>query len=303
MAWIESHVWLTLAGAVLGALILGSLIAWFMTRRNFRKPMDRAFLERDVAYAELAQAKGEMDSLYAALRKRQDSAEAREEEFRGELESRASRIEILESELDAARRGQPYTAPAEPVATASVPEPQPAIAPAEPDPEMIDLIERNRFLATRIGSMEETIEALNQKLSEAEATGDLFEPDATPEPVDTAKTQFLMAFLKQRVAGLEQLVLSQPQPATVSDRSPEQVEGDDTETEPSPRDKELMARLRWRNRYLEGRLAYFEEKKAATKLPPEPVEHPSDILLRLLDELDATGIHPKPTHSPRKNRA
>lgn len=268
---IHEYVWFVLGGAAFIAFVLGLIIRGMLSAGKTR----RATVERDVAITELEQVRGELDSLYAAQRKQREQAAASANITPEELQERDERLARMSSELEGAKSELQALRDARQEAPADT-------APATDD-EAGELKSRNAFLEERVGELEARLHDLAQQGTDAPAE------DGDPEE----KKDWQIGFLKSRVTALEEKLLEAGDGA----QAPEEAEADKTA------DEEL-ARLRWRNRYLEGRLAYFEEAPAedpagrpeALKSVPEPASgpeggdgpEPADIAVADNDE----GEHP-----------
>jgi predicted flap endonuclease-1-like 5' DNA nuclease/BMFP domain-containing protein YqiC len=178
------------------------------------------------------------------------------------------RVGALETEISAAA-----VAPAPPI---EVPEPT-ATDPAQ---------EKTRWQAAYLRTRVDALEA--KLLSQAEPIADTEASSAAPEPIVAAtptevvadpadeKVRWQAAYLRTRVDALEAKLLAQ---AAATPNDAETAPMPEPEPEPTPQadtqavDEEL-AQLRWRNRYLEGRLAYFEQ---APEEGVETVEETVDV--------------------------
>ena len=238
MNYVHEYIWYVLGAAALIAFLLAWIIRGAMSSGKRR----RATVERDIALTELEQVRNELDSLYAAQRKQKETtAGAVPSSMEGEIRDRDEQIKRMSDELASAKASlqtlrETQSAAAEPaVETASN--------------ELTDLRSRNTSLEGEV----ETLQAQVRELTEAAAKSD----EATPAQADTAdedKLVWQVDYLKSRVAALEEQIVS-----AEATQSPSNVVAAKPEADTSAADEEL-ARLRWRNRYLEGRLAYFEER-------------------------------------------
>lgn len=236
MDMIHEYIWFVVGGAAFVAFLLGLIIRGMMSAGKTR----RATVERDVAITELEQVRSELDSLYAAQRKQREQAAATSAIAPEELKERDERLAQVSRELEDAK-----------VELQALREARNA-SPEESagSNEAGELQSRNAWLEERVGELEAKIHEMGQApAASAEDEG--------PEQ----KKDWQIDFLKSRVAALEEKL----------------VEGASAEAAPAeaPVDKaadEELARLRWRNRYLEGRLAYFEESPAEEAAAPPPAE-------------------------------
>jgi predicted flap endonuclease-1-like 5' DNA nuclease len=268
MQWMIANMWMALAAATFLGLLFGFSFRGLLSSNSVR----RARVEREIAKTELTQAKAEVDALYAAQRKRKEEgaqAVGGDDTLRAELDERETRISALGEELAAAREelDQLRSAPkpdesnvTENLGSAAVGAVAGALLSDGDDKELTELRDRNAWLEDRVVALEADVSAAAVASPPAEAP-------AEPTP-NVDKLNWQAAYLRQRVDALEAKLLSQgpseeapaPEPhevaapvlAAVPDSAPE----DDDAKKAAD---EEMARLRWRNRYLEGRLAYFEE--------------------------------------------
>ncbi len=220
----------------------------------------RAQVDRDVAKTELEQSRTEVDALYAAQRRRQE-----------ETAQTVSGDDRLQNELD----------------------------------------ERE----TKLSGLSDELSAARQELDtlKAQANGGAEVSDVA---TSDSELQERNTWLEQRVAELE---------ADLSSDTPsEQIAGE------AGAGNEELAQLRWRNRYLEGRLAYHEDDAAAqddaaqeAELDAAPVEdisaddvetetqveavadpvaeddeHPSEAVLKALDDVNIVGVQPTSADAP-----
>lgn len=268
MTWLVAHMWIALAGAALVALLLGwSLRGMLLTGR-----LRRAEVDRDVTKVELSEARDEIERLFAAQRKLlagQGGAQAFEAAqvspqadpaLEQQLAETLSALRLAREELDALKAAPPVLAPA----------PEMAALPAIDGAAML----RTKELEAQVAGLEADLAEARRALTDAEvARAEAVAAAATvPAPVQTEaapaaeadpKLTWKVSYLALRVKALENEVAAQPAlaaaPAAVEEAAPaaapsapEAPKAD----EESP--EEELARLRWRNRFLEGRLAYFE---------------------------------------------
>lgn len=234
MTILIEYIWVAIAAAGL----LGFLVSWVLRGMMLAGKKRRATVERDVALTELEQVRGELDSLYAAQRKQKESAAtstlAGGEEQGANLARMSAELEAAKAELAALKSSR----------EAQAPEDQ---APVEADAS--DLVSRNQYLEERVWDLESQIHEMGSADKPADA-----ESDEAPNG-DESKLEWQVDYLKMRVASLEEkLIEAGDAQAQYASAPPPQNAAADEE----------LARLRWRNRYLEGRLAYFEEAPEAT---------------------------------------
>lgn len=306
MTWLVAHMWIALAGAALVALLLGwSLRGMLLTGR-----LRRAEVDRDVTKVELSEARDEIERLFAAQRKLlagQGGAQAFEAAqvspqadpaLEQQLAETLSALRLAREELDALKAAPPVLAPA----------PEMAALPAIDGAVML----RTKELEAQVAGLEAALAEARRALSDAEVARAeaVAAAAAVPAPVQTEaaptaeadpKLAWKVSYLALRVKALENEVAAQPAlaaaPAVIEEpapaaapSAPEAPKAD----EESP--EEELARLRWRNRYLEGRLAYFEgdqesvageiaaedEEAASLELEPETEDETGEAL----DEAD-----------------
>lgn len=269
MAWLVTHMWMTLA--VFG--VLGLMFGWSIRGAMLLGKMRRATVERDVLQTELDQAKGEIEELYAAQRSGTSAAAgAGDAALKGELEERERRMSELsaelsnsKAELERLRAEGPKAAPAAAVAATS------AVAGAAVGARLDDnlnhedaaLVWRNRHLESRVRHLEGKVHDLGQAAggeAVAEPQAQPQETDAAPEVSESAdagiahdKLAWRANYLNDRVSFLEGKIAADGRMAEAAQAVPPMAA--DTE---GTSDSEELASLRWRNRYLEGRLAYYE---------------------------------------------
>ena len=334
MHWLISQMWIALAAAGVLGLLLGMALRGLFVGNRIRKAM----VERDIALTELEQTRSEVDALYAAQRKRQDEAAQTAQAVSGddslqvELEQRENKILELGSELMSARaeleslRGRDAKGDLAGKAGAALAAAAASSAMSQEEADALN--ERNRWLEERIASLEAEVSAAP---GEPEAA----EPVAALGDVSLEKLNWQNAYLRQRVEALEGVVAEAPE--SVASAVPVAAPVEDTpvaEPTPDAGDEEL-ARLRWRNRYLEGRLAYYEDGNdeeasetgsspeqapnetgsetevepvvADSEIPSESVEdapepeaepHPADALLKELDAANIMPVQPTQIDNP-----
>ena len=267
MQWLIANMWMALAAATFLGLLFGFSFRGLLVGSRIRK----AQVEREIAKTELTQSKAEVEALYAAQRKRkEESAQAvgGDDTLQTELEERENRITELGDQL-AAARNELETLKAEngdgssalETAGAAVAGAVAGAVLSDGDQEeLTQLRDRNVWLEERVAALEADVSA-GASAAPAEAGSD----------VATEKLQWRTAYLMQRVDALEGKLIEQDSAAApVAAAAAEEPAAND---EAAGESDEELARLRWRNRYLEGRLAYYEEgeaEAAAAEAEPEP---------------------------------
>jgi len=268
MQWLIANMWMALAAATVLGLFFGFSFRGLLVGSRVR----RAQVEREIARTELTQTKAEVEALYAAQRKRkEDNAQAvgGDDGLQAELEDRETRISALGDELAAARseleqlKTENGNGDGNLVETAGA-----AVAGAvagvvlsdTDQEELTQLRDRNNWLEERVSVLEADVAAPVAA--------------AAPEAGDAAreKLQWQTGYLRQRVDALEASMIA----ARANGASVAAAPSEPEETSAPPESDEEMARLRWRNRYLEGRLAYFEagEAEAAETVENDPAPEP-----------------------------
>lgn len=282
MQWMIANMWMALAAATVLGLLFGFSFRGLLASNRVR----RALVEREIAKTELTQAKAEVDALYAAQRKRKEEgaqAVGGDDTLRAELDERENRISALGEELTAARaeleRLQTESSReegglAETLGAAAAGAVAGAVLTDDNDQELTELRDRNTWLEERVAALEADVSAAALVAAPNDA------PEEPGLVVD--KLNWQTAYLRQRVDALEAKILAQKSetpavPEAVESAAPVLAAVPAVEDEGARKaaDEEL-ARLRWRNRYLEGRLAYFEEgadddtEAGAAGSEPEP---------------------------------
>lgn len=255
MTWLVAHMWIALAGAAGIALLLGWAVRGMLLLGKLR----RAEVDRDVTRVELGEARDEIERLFASQRKLLTGqagmvpAEAMQasHEAGPELEQRLVETLALLSEaraeLETLKTATPVPAPS-------------------PEPELAVLPAMGSVMAVPSRELEERITALEAELEDARHALSAAEPDA--------KLVWKVSYLTQRVKALEDEVASQPAVSRPVVLQAEAAPSADTPVaalveapvEPAVDQasmEEELASLRWRNRYLEGRIAYFEGDAAS----------------------------------------
>lgn len=269
MQWLIANMWMVLAAATFLGLLFGFSFRGLLASNQVR----RAGVEREIAKTELTQAKAEVDALYAAQRKRKEEAAQAvggDDSLRQELDDRESRIAALGDELNAARaelddlksKSDSGNGLVEAAAGAAAGALAGAALSDDNEKELTELRDRN-------GWLEERVVALEADVSAAAAIVPAASEEAAQDDPGLEKLTWQRAYLRQRVDALEAKAIEQSAaaasvvetaPEPVADPEPESPEADNDSASDVVVDEE-MARLRWRNRYLEGRLAYFEQSE------------------------------------------
>ncbi len=295
MQWLIANMWMVLAFAAALGLFFGFSVRGILTGSRVRK----ATVERDVALTELDQTRAEVDALYAAQRKHKEdgsqpgaSSDGADAALRADLAERDTRLTALGDELSAARAEIETLKSTQDEGANGLQTAGAALAGAvggavlsgADEKELTELKERNTWL-------EERVSALETDLSAAQVVA---EPVAVVADSDEAgsavaeKMQWQNGYLRQRVEALETKVVEASAVALPAIADPAlDVEEPANEAEPSEHDEEL-ARLRWRNRYLEGRLAYHEERADAEDAAAS--EAPAETKAPSLSEVAAVGL-------------
>jgi predicted flap endonuclease-1-like 5' DNA nuclease len=304
MQWLISQIWILLAVAGFLGLILGLALRGLMGGNKLR----RATVERDVARTELGQARAEIDALYASQRKLKEENAGQgavpntqeTDALKAEIGVRDQRLSELEAALQSARDdlevAQQAHASAETNAD-GIKATGAALAGAAvgavlggDDDKVRELEERNVWLEERIQALEADIETLGQASAEVVAPAPV-ESDEAETSINLTKLEWQNTYLRQRVEALENRMTVTPVLAV--DNEAEAAEAEAAEVpvvEANPQQDEEMARLRWRNRYLEGRLAYYEEEANAEDLAeatPEPEPIQEEVMEDAVEEAPA----------------
>lgn len=288
MTWLVAHMWIALAGAALVALLLG----WSLRGMLLIGRLRRAEVDRDVTKVELGEARDEIERLFAAQRKLlagQGGAQAFEATqvspqadpaLEQQLAETLSALRMARDELDALKAAPPVLAPA----------PEMAAVPAIDGAAVL----RTRELEDRVAALEADLAQAQAGLAAAEvARAEAVAAAAVPAmPAQTEappvaepdpKLAWKASYLALRVKALENEVAAKPVLPVLVAAAPVIEEAAPVVAEPvtpaaPPADEEPveeeLARLRWRNRYLEGRLAYFEgdQESVADEIAGEDAE-------------------------------
>ena len=304
MQWLIANIWMSLAAATVLGLLFGFSFRGLMVGARVR----RAEVEREIARTELTQSKAEVEALYGAQRKRKEEAAQAvggDSGLRAELDERETRITTLGDELSAARAeleqlktaGEDTAPIVETVGAAAVGALAGAALSSEDSETLSQLSDRNDWLEQRVTALEADLSAA--EASAPAAVAPVAEThDATPE-----KLRWQASYLRQRVSALEDQIIEldasadsasepEPEPEPELAAAPtlvlaEAPEADALEDPAAAKETdEELARLRWRNRYLEGRLAYFEQAE-------DEADSSSDAELAATEQVELASPEPE----------
>lgn len=262
MTWLVAHMWIALAGAAVVALLLG----WSLRGMLLLGKLRRAEVDRDVTRVELGEARDEIERLFAAQRKlltEQGGAQSFEATqlspqadpaLEQQLAETAAALHAAREELETLKAAPPVLAPA----------PEMAAVPAIDASAAFQVKELEDRIAGLETELADALQALSAaEVARAEAAAAAAPPEAMPVADIDPKLTWKVSYLTQRVKALENEVANQPvaaaMPAAPLEEAPPPAEpaAVTPQADEEPVEEEL-ARLRWRNRFLEGRLAYFE---------------------------------------------
>ncbi|MEM6557044.1 MAG: hypothetical protein AAF642_14290 [Pseudomonadota bacterium] len=306
MQWLIANMWIAMAAATVLGLLFGFALRGLMVGSRIRK----AEVEREIAKTELTQSKAEAEALYAAQRKHKEEAAAAPgggDVLVAALDERENRIAALGEELASARaevealqaskndNDQALETAGAAVAGAVAG----AILTDDDQEELTQLRDRNAWLEERVSSLESEIVSAKATIA-PEDTPMVAVTEAAPEPsVADEKTRWQAAYLRTRVDALESKLIA----AAAMEPAPTEVPASISEPEPesafeaastSDLDEEL-AQLRWRNRYLEGRLAYFEQAPDEETVEATPEANEAEETLETVEaEANAAPTDPEP---------
>lgn len=325
MVWLVSHMWM----ALVLAAVFGFSFGWAIRGLSLKAKARDALVARDVALTELSQSKLEIDQLYAAQSKGIGAAtEAGDEVLRAELEAREARLASLGNEL-ASSQAELEALRTRAVSGAGAA----AGVDAAQSQERLDTgisqasaaVEwRNRYLESRVRTLETRAQMNTTQTPGTETDTTAVASVAAPhegkpgegvQDKTTAlsdKAAWQTRYLRQRLAyiethgftpripvgptSVEAAELTAPSGATPEAATPDAVPDNAVSTPDSADAGELeqeLARLRWRNRYLEGRLAYIDGD--APKSDAELAEEAR--LASALDE-NSLGAHSEAETAP-----
>lgn len=294
MIWLLAKIW----GSLAIAALLGLIIGWLSRGIGLKKRVLRAQMELAEMAKDRDEQRAQSEALQAQLARREDAprpvaavtaVNGNGQALQAELAQRDLRLKLLTDELARSKAelerlqlaGQRQDNAAKPAAPmdAVLPTGQVAAAPAAPaadgrTPDLAaelaalqksreELVWRNRYLETRVGVLERAAE----KASIAATPATQVEPGSEKETF-MREREGLMAEVKSLK---ERLAQSQ---ASITSAAPSPQRTAETDQE--------LARLRWRNRYLESRLDYLEGRResetgaatpaAGTSASPAPTE-------------------------------
>ncbi|MEO1189559.1 MAG: hypothetical protein AAFW60_10845, partial [Pseudomonadota bacterium] len=273
MQWLIANMWIAMAAATVLGLLFGFAFRGLLVGNRVRK----AEVEREIAKTELTQSKAEVEALYAAQRKQKEEAPESGEsadEWRAALDEREQRITALGEELASARAEleqlraeQQQSGNGLETAGAAVAGAVAGVVLSDGDQqELVELRDRNAWLEDRVGALETDIAAQSATAATEVSEDAAVAAESDPSPADQ-KMRWQASYLRMRVNALESRLIEHaaiaatqvegPEAEPVADPEPEAESVAETVSQ-SGLDEEL-AQLRWRNRYLEGRLAYFEQ--------------------------------------------
>lgn len=327
MTWLLTQMWALLGAAALLALVFG----WGLRGALLRGRLRRFEVEAGMAQTELEQARTEIEGLYAAQRKLGDGApemQAGLEERDQKIAAMGAELSELQSRLNAANEtiggGERGNAAAVAAVVGAMGGAAGSFAQGQlsgaASDDLGDALSQIRDLQGQISALETENTTLQSDLKAAlnppdTAAGDNEAP-LDPSGVDTSieaapsvemeKLAWQNDYLRTRLRVFEEkagVQLSGEPPSGPEDVADEtDVDGSSTVVSTPAEDRETpdeeLARLRWRNRYLEGRLAYLEEERSrdvtdfepavtteammgsvlAPEPAPAPVEEPAPVI-------------------------
>ena len=258
MGWLMSQTWLWLAITAVLGLVLGVVLRGVVTAGKFK----RAAMDLDLARAELNDARSEIDELYAAQRKLRAQATAgvntdKLDALTAEITAKDIRIAELGTALSEAHQNAQATTgdhhnPVQTAETAIVTAVADDAVGHDENEAVQALKDRNVWLEERVATLESDLEAA------VSTTSSEMVSDAEIEsPVHSAKLEWQNTYLRQRVEALEDKMQGQNSAVPVAANTEQPTPATESAPEESPVN-EIIARLRWRNRYLESRIAYYE---------------------------------------------
>ena len=256
MTWLMTHMWIALAATGVVTLLLG----WSIRGMMLSGKMRQAMVERDMVKVELGEAREEVERLFAAQRKltsgEAPAAAAPDPILARKVESLTAELARKSSEIDALK----LAASAAPVVAAA------ATAPAAAGQAEDSLVWRNRHLESRVVHLESELGKAQSAVVAAPAPAAAVTEPAAPA-VDTSKLEWEVGYLRTRVEALQTELANVPAPQPVVAAPAPVVEAPAAAApETAAPAEEEIARLRWRVRFLEGRLAYFEGDTEAGKV-------------------------------------
>lgn len=309
MQWLIANMWIAMAVATVLGLLFGFALRGLLVGSKIQK----AEVEREIAKTELNQSKAEVEALYAAQRKQKEdvtqSGES-DDRLRADLDERdrliaslGDQLTAVQSELEVAKtKSETDSSVLETAGAAVAGAALGAVLSDDDQEQMTALRDRNAWLEERVGALETDLAAGVDidPSGQADTTG------SELDLVAMEKTQWQADYLSVRVEALEQKLMAQQVAQPVAEPTPEPV-APVPNPEPEPErgqdvDEEL-AQLRWRNRYLEGRLAYFEEAPE-DEMQAEPAEatnvEPLESETKLAEVVDEPAEGPQTEDSPEE---
>ena len=280
MTWLLTQMWALLGAAALIALIFG----WGLRGALLRGKLRRSQVEADLARTELEQARTEIEGLYAAQRKLSDGSP----ELKADLEARDQHITALNEQIMSLKGDlEDLQAQASKTSLVEGPGVMGAIGTGIAGAAVGTLASNTVDDGAReeLEVARKKIDELEGQLAAAQAgAGDAGQAVALAGSdtgsVEFDKLRWQNDYLRTRLKVFEQkagVQLSGEPPAGPEEAG---VVADPVElpeagvvvgaSEDRETPDEELARLRWRNRYLEGRLAYLEEERS--KEAPEGSE-------------------------------
>lgn len=249
MTWLMTHMWIVAVSASAVALLLG----WSIRGMLLSGKMRQAMVERDMVKVELGNTKDEVEKLFAQIRKLQNgdaasAAPVADPILTRKVESLTAELARKSAEIEALKVSSSAGAAAAPAAVA-----------AKAGESEESLAWRNRHLESRIVHLES--ELAKAQSAPAEAAPVVAEPAAPA--VDTAKLEWEVKYLRTRVEALQNELAAAPVAAAPPPQPVEAAPALAPAADPASPVEEELARLRWRVRFLEGKLAYFEGDEEA----------------------------------------
>lgn len=272
MTWLMTHMWIVVAAAGAVALLLG----WSIRGMLLSGKMRQAIVERDVVKVELSNSRDEVEKLFAQIRKLQNgdvsaAAPAADPILARKVEALTAELARKSAEIDALKAAAPSVAVTAPAGAKG--------APAEDT-----LVWRNRHLESRVVHLETELAKAQTAPQQVPA------PEAAAPSADTAKLEWEVKYLRTRVEALQQELAAAPVAAASAPAAPVEAAPAASASDPASPVEEEIARLRWRVRYLEGKLAYFEgdeEAAAEGEDAPEEAAAPKSAAETILGQLEA----------------
>ena len=276
MQWLVANMWMALAAAAVLGLLFGFSFRGVMSSNRVR----RAEIEREIARTELTQSKAEAEALYAAQRKRKEESvnlASGDDTLQVELTERENRIAALGEELRGARSeldalksdSSSDNNLGEMAGAAAIGAVAGAVLSDDDQEELTKLRDRNDWLEVRVSDLETDIATAQEAQTSSAIPVAASDPADTPPGPNLEKLNWQSSYMRQRVATLESKLMEMTAAASVGAMASEQVAELVAAPTPEPdpgvdiqaanQIDEELAQLRWRNRYLEGRLAYFEQ--------------------------------------------